>query len=64
MKLYIHEHQVDYPPFPSSKEFLDYLYIDNHVIIASHRLPKYQIPLINWLDKYNKKSLGIIFFII
>ncbi|HPE06210.1 MAG TPA: hypothetical protein PLW50_00660 [Smithellaceae bacterium] len=49
----VHEHQLDFAPFPDAREFLDTVRKQFYVIVASHRDPSGMSVLKEWLDKYN-----------
>jgi hypothetical protein len=49
----VHSSQCNHPPYHDAQDFLNFMKENYHVIIASHRDPKYQTELIWWLRMYH-----------
>jgi beta-phosphoglucomutase-like phosphatase (HAD superfamily) len=49
----VHEHQLDFEPYPDAKTFLDIMRKRFYVIVASHRDPSGINMLKEWLDKHD-----------
>ena len=49
----VHSRQCSYRPYPEAEGFLKFMKSRYHVVIASHRLEKYKLELIEWLDANN-----------
>jgi len=49
----VHSAQNNHPPYLEAEDFLDFMRRNYHVIIASHRDPKYHDELEQWLRENN-----------